>query len=152
MRQSNYVWTIPVRIGDTNKYHLKRTSLTFPALTDFSDGAFSMFGSGAPANPLFGQALQNNGGFESSLDNWQTIAGHPTTLAAGGLKGSPHSGARFFYGGLGPGGDAVVRQEIDLIAAGFTAQDIDGGAALDAQAWLRNWFGSHAWADRKSTR
>ena len=148
MRQSNYIWAIPARIGDNTNYLIKLTSLTFPALADSSDAPFSVFGSGPPPNPLFGQELQINGGFESFLDNWQTIAGHPTTLAGGGPKGAPHSGARFFHGGLAPAGDAVVRQEIDLILAGFTAQDIDGGAALDAQAWLRNWFGAGTFDDQ----
>jgi 3',5'-cyclic AMP phosphodiesterase CpdA len=148
MRQSNYIWAIPARIGDNTNYLIKLTSLTFPALADSSDAPFSVFGSGPPPNPLFGQELQINGGFESFLDNWQTIAGHPATLAGGGPKGAPHSGARFFHGGLAPAGDAVVRQEIDLILAGFTAQDIDGGAALDAQAWLRNWFGAGTFDDQ----
>jgi len=147
MRQSNYTWIVPPRLGDSNNYRIKLSSLTFPAVTDFSDAAFSVFGSGPPPNPLFGQELQLNGGFEAFLDNWQTLAGHPTTLA-GGTKGLPHSGARFFHGGLNPAGDAIVRQEIDLIAAGFKAQDIDGGAALDAQAWLRNWFGAGTFDDQ----
>jgi 3',5'-cyclic AMP phosphodiesterase CpdA len=42
----------------------------------------------------------------------------------------------------------VVRQEIDLMATGFTAQDIDGGAALSAEAWLRNFYDAGTFDDQ----
>jgi 3',5'-cyclic AMP phosphodiesterase CpdA len=104
--------------------------------------------SGPPPNPLFGQPLQLNGGFESLFTNWLTIAGHPVALTSAYSKGSPHSGTRFFHGGLNPAGDSIVRQEIDLLAAGFDPKEIDDGAALDAEAWLRNWFGAGTFDDQ----
>src|SRR5262249_38287749 len=114
MRQSNYAWFIDRRLGDGTGYRLKLTSLNFTGVEDFSDGAFTVSGSEPPANPLFGQALQSNGGFEQLLASWQTISGNPITLVSGG-KGAPHSGARFLHGGLNATTHAIVRQEIDLL-------------------------------------
>lgn len=148
MVQSNFTWVISPRLGDTNTYQIRAVSLSYPAVADFSDGAFSVFGSGPPASPSFGQPLQSNGDFEQQLAGWQTLAGQPTTLAGGGPKGAPHGGTRFFHGGLNPAGTAVVRQEIDLIGAGFTAFDLDTGAALDAEAWLRNWYAAGTFDDQ----
>jgi len=48
--------------GDTNNYRIKLTSVGDPAVTDSSDANFSVFGSTGTLNPLFGQALQANGG------------------------------------------------------------------------------------------
>lgn len=146
MRQSNYTWIIHPRLGDTNNYRIKLTSISFPAVEDFSDAPFSVFGSAPPANPLFGQELQRNGGFELLLTDWQTVAGHPLTLTSADGKGVPHCGARFFHGGVNPAGDAILRQEIDL--DGFTPQELDSGSSLDAQAWLRNWFGAGTFDDQ----
>jgi predicted phosphodiesterase len=148
MRQSNYLWTIYPRLGDSNNFRLKLTALSFPGVEDFADGPFSVTGSSPPANPRFGQPLQTNGGFEQAFTGWQAVEGRPATLTASSGKGAPYSGVRFLHGGLNPAGQAVTRQEIDLLAAGFTAQDIDAGAMLDAEAWLRNWFGAGTFDDQ----
>ncbi len=147
--QSNYVWAINPSLGDTNNYRIKLTSVSYPAVTDSSDGNFSVFGSSAGPNPLFGQALQTNGGFESLFANWQTITGSPLVLNSAGGKGSPHGGVNFFHGGINtPASNAIVRQDIDLIVAGFTTNDLDSGAVLDAEAWLRNFYGAGTFDDQ----
>ncbi len=149
LNQGNYIWAINPALGDTNNYRIKLTSVSNPALTDSSDANFSVFGSTGTLNPLFGQALQTNGGFELLFANWQTIAGTPLLLASAGGKGSPHGGANFFYGGINtPASNAIVRQDIDLLAAGFTTNDLDTGAVLDAQAWLRNFYGAGTFDDQ----
>ncbi len=146
--QSNYLWSIDPQLGDTNTYRIRLTSLDFPSVQDLSDAAFSVTGSGLPPNPVFGQPLQVNGGFESLLTNWQVIAGNPTTLTSAGGEGAPYAGSRFLYGGFNPGGDMVVRQDIDLLAAGFTAADLDAGAAVDAEARLRNAYSTDTFDDQ----
>lgn len=149
LTQSNYLWAINPALGDTNNYRIKLTAVGYPAVTDSSDGDFSVFGSTGPINPLFGQALQANGGFESQFANWQTIAGSPLVLTSAGGKGSPHGGANFFHGGINTtASNAVVRQDIDLIASGFTTNDLDTGATLDAEAWLRNYYGAGTFDDQ----
>jgi hypothetical protein len=148
MRQSNYLWNIDPQLGDTNTYRIRLTSVDFPSVQDVSDAAFSVTGSGVPPNPVFGQPLQVNGGFESLLANWQVVAGNPTTLTSAGGEGSPYAGSRFLYGGLSPGGDVIVRQDIDLVAAGFTASDLDAGAAVDAEARLRNAYSTDTFDDQ----
>ncbi len=149
LNQSNYLWAISPSLGDTNNYRIKLTSVSYPALTDASDNNFSVSGSIPGPNPLFGQALQTNGGFELLFASWQTVAGSPLVLTSAGTKGSPHAGANFLHGGINTSAtNAVVRQDIDLIAAGFTASDLDTGAALDAEAWLRNWYGAGTFDDQ----
>ena len=170
MRQSNYLWNIDPQLGDTNTYRIRLTSLDFPSVQDFSDAAFSITGSGVPPNPAFGQPLQVNGGFESLLTNWQVIAGNPTTLTSTGGEGAPYAGSRFLYGGRNAGGDMVVRQDIDLLAAGFTASESGwrrGGGrggevaerlrrghirrpglfarGLPRRGWARSWRAFAAW-------
>jgi hypothetical protein len=117
-------------------------------MSDLSDAPFSVFGFAPPPGPGFGQPLQANGGFESLFADWQIIAGQPLTLTGANGKGSPRSGVRFFHGGLNPGSDAILRQEIDLLAAGFDSREIDEGAVLEAEAWLRNWFGAGTFDDQ----
>lgn len=149
LSQSNYVWAIHPALGDTNNYRIKLTSVSYPAVTDESDGYFSVFGSTGALNPLFGQPLQANGGFESLFADWQTVAGSPLVLTSAGGKGAPHGGTNFFHGGINTtAANAVIRQDIDLIAAGFTTNDIDTGAALDATAWLRNFYGAGTFDDQ----
>ncbi len=148
MAQTNFSWAIPPRLGDGDDYRLRISSVGYPAGADFSDAAFQVFGSGTPANPMFGQPLQVNGGFASLFTNWQAIAGRPVPLNASAGQGAPHSGVYFMHGGLNPGGNAVLRQDIDLLAAGFTGEDIDGGASLDAEAWLRNEYGAGTFDDQ----
>jgi predicted phosphodiesterase len=149
LNQSNYVWAINPSLGDTNNYRIKLTSVGYPALADFSDGDFSVFGSTGTINPLFGQSLQTNGGFESLFANWQTIAGNPLVLTSAGGKGAPHGGSNFFHGGINTvASNAIVRQDIDLIASGFTTSDLDSGAVLDAEAWLRNFYGAGTFDDQ----
>ena len=144
MRQSNYLWSIDPQLGDTNAYRIRLTAVDFPSVQDVSDAAFSVTGSGVPPNPTFGQPLQLNGGFESFLTNWQVVAGNPTTLTSASGEGAPYAGSRFLYAGLNPGSNMIVRQDIDLLAAGFTASDLDAGAAVDAEARLRNAYGTDA--------
>ena len=149
LSQGGYLWAINPSLGDTNNYRIKLTSVSYPAVTDTSDGDFSVFGSTGGLNPLFGQPLQINGGFELSFANWQTIAGSPLVLTSAGGKGSPHGGNNFFHGGISTAAsNAIVRQDIDLIAAGFTTNDLDTGAALDSLAWLRNFYGANTFDDQ----
>ncbi|MEO1525824.1 MAG: right-handed parallel beta-helix repeat-containing protein [Planctomycetota bacterium] len=60
-----------------------------------------------------------NTGFESGLTSWTT------NLAASilGASPDPYSGSSYFYGGPDP--TSFAEQTIDLIAAGFTASEID---------------------------
>jgi len=147
--QSNYLWTISPWLGDTNNYRIRVTASGYPAVTDASDGDFSVNGSGSGPNPLFGQPLQANGGFELSFASWQTVAGNPLLLTSAGGKGSPHGGTNFVHGGINtPASNAIVRQDIDLVVAGFTTNDLDTGAALDATAWLRNFYGAGTFDDQ----
>ncbi|NOS71897.1 MAG: hypothetical protein HOP33_18450 [Verrucomicrobia bacterium] len=149
LSQSNYLWNIDPYLGDTNNYRIKLTSVAYPAVTDSSDADFSVFGSAPGPNPVFGQPLQSNGGFELLFANWQTTAGNPLILTSAGTKGSPHGGANFLHGGIGTvASNTIVRQDINLIAAGFTTNDIDTGASLDAEAWLRNLYGAGTFDDQ----
>jgi hypothetical protein len=149
LNQSNYLWAINPSLGDTNNYRIQLTAVGYPAVTDSSDGDFSVFGSVGAINPLFGQPLQANGGFELLLANWVTTAGNPVVLTSAGGKGSSHGGTNFFHGGINTTvSNAIVRQDIDLIVAGFTATDLDTGAALDATAWLRNSYGAGTFDDQ----
>lgn len=149
LRQSNFVWNIDPALGDTHHYQIKLNSVNYPVVMDFSDGTFSVSGSLPKPNPRFGQALQINGGFESLLANWQTILGTPLALNNAGGKGDPHAGSRFFHGGINSlATNTTVRQKIDLIAAGFTEQDLDGGALIDAEAWLKNYYGAGTFDDQ----
>ncbi len=148
MRQSNFAWAIDPKLGDTNNYHIRIASLDFPVIQDVSDAAFAVTGSGGPPNLIFGQPLQRNGGFESGLTDWQVIAGRPTTFTSVDGEGASYAGSRFLHGGRSPAGDMIVRQDIDLLAAGFTADDLDAGAAMDAEAWLRNAYGTWTFDDQ----
>lgn len=140
MRQGSFAWAIEPRLGDTNNYRLRLTSLDFPAVQDVSDATFSVTGSGEPPNLLFGQPLERNGGFELGLTHWQFIAGQPVTFTSAEGRGTPFAGTNFLFGGRSPGGDFILRQDIDLLAAGFTASDLDAGAAVEAEAWLRSAY------------
>jgi len=149
LAQSNYVWTINPWLGDTNNYRIRVTSSDYPSVKDSSDNNFSVFGSLPSPNPLFGQPLQINGDFESFFSNWQTVAGDPLILNSTSGKGLPHGGINFFHGGINTtGSNAIVRQDIDLIAAGFTPEDLEAGAVLDADAWLRNLYGAGNFDDQ----
>jgi len=149
LSQSNLVWAINPALGDTNNYRIKLTAVGYPAVNDSSDGDFSVSGSTGTLNPLFGQPLQTNGGFELLFANWQTVAGNPVVLTAAGGKGSPHGGTNFLHGGINTAAsNAIVRQVIDLIALGFTTNDLDTGAVLDAEAWLRNFYGAGTFDDQ----
>jgi 3',5'-cyclic AMP phosphodiesterase CpdA len=98
-----------------------------------------------PVNPLFGQSLQTNGGFEGLFSGWTTMAGRPAVRLTGVAKGSSHGGTRFLHGGLNRPGDMVVRQVIPL--GGFTTNELDG-AVLESEAWLRNWYPSGVFDDQ----
>lgn len=148
MLQTNFTWIVSPRFGNGTNYRVRVSSVSFPAVADVSDAPFTVEGSGPAPNALFGQPVQANGGFESQLLSWQRLTGNAAALTASGGRGSPHGGSYFVYGGASPGGDTVLRQEIDLIAAGFTAADLDGGAAVDAEAWLRNEFGAGTFDDQ----
>src|SRR5206468_4795130 len=81
--------------------------------------------------------------------NWQTVAGTPLALNAAGGKGSAHGGSYFLHGGTNTlASNAIVRQDIDLIATGFTTNELDTGAVLDAEAWLRNYYGAGTFDDQ----
>lgn len=147
--QSNFSWSISPWLGDTNNYRIRVTSVDYPAVTSTSAGNFSVFGSVPGPNPMFGQPLQANGGFESHFANWQTIEGQPIILTSAGGKGAPFGGTNFLHGGINTTAtNAIVRQDIDLLAAGFTTNDLDSGSALDATAWLRNFYGAGNFDDQ----
>jgi len=148
MLQTNYTWIVNPRFGNGTNYRVRLSSVSFPAVSDFSDAPFTVTGSGPPPSAMFGQPLQVNGGFESQLGNWQRVTGNAVAMNSASGRGSPHGGSFFSYGGLSPGGDSILRQEIDLLAAGFTVADLDGGASLDTEAWLRNEFGSGTFDDQ----
>lgn len=148
MLQTNFTWMVNPRFGNGMNYRVRVSSVSFPAVADFSDASFAVFGSGPVPNAMFGQPIQANGGFESQFLNWQRLTGNAVAVTAASGRGSPHGGSYFMYGGVSPGGDTVLRQEIDLLAAGFTAVDLDGGAAVDAEAWLRNEFGAGTFDDQ----
>jgi len=147
--QSNFNWTISPWLGDTNNYRIRVTAIDYPVVTDTSDANFAVFGSVPGPNPMFGQPLQANGGFESWFTNWQTTAGSPLVLTSVGGKGAPYAGTNFLHGGINtPASQAMVRQDIDLLTAGFTTNDLDSGAVLDATAWLRNFYGAGTFDDQ----
>jgi predicted phosphodiesterase len=148
MLQTNFSWNINSRLGDAADYRIAVRSVSFPAVADFSDAPFTVFGSGAPPNLHFGEPLQVNGGFESFLANWQRMLGAPVALGPADGHGAPHSGSVFLYGGINSPGHSILRQEIDLLAAGFSAADIDHGAAIDTEAWLRNLYGAGTFDDQ----
>jgi hypothetical protein len=100
---------------------------------------------GSVPNPLFGTALNVNGGFEAQLSGWTVLRGRPVARTSGVSKGTARSGGRFLHGGVGRSGDGVVRQFIDL--QGFTAAELEG-AVMDADAWLRNWHGGGTFDDQ----
>lgn len=153
LSQSNFLWAIHPMLGDTNNYRIRLTSVNVPALTDASDSDFSVYGSLGELNPLFGQPLQTNGDFEQLDVGWQTLAGNPLYLTSSGGKGAPHGGTRFFHGGNNASGsNTVIRQDIDLIAKGFTPADLDTGTALDAEVWLRTPQNPGAFDDQVSCR
>lgn len=152
MRQSNYLWTVDPLLGDTNTYRIRLTSASLPGIKDVSDAAFSVTGCGAPPNLLFGQQLLLNSGFESLLTNWEVVTGTPVTLTSADGKGTPLADSRFLYGGFSPAGDMIVRQDIDLLAAGFPANDLDAGAVLDGLAWLHNAYATGSFDDQAFIR
>ncbi|OQB94354.1 MAG: Calcineurin-like phosphoesterase [Verrucomicrobia bacterium ADurb.Bin118] len=153
LSQSNFLWDIHPMLGDTNNYRIHLTSLNVPSLTDASDGDFSVHGSTGELNPLFGQPLETNGDFEQQATGWQVIAGNPLFLTSSGGKGNPHGGSRFFHGGTSvTSSNTIIRQDIDLIAKGFTPADLDSGTALDAEAWLRTPLNPGAFDDQVSCR
>ena len=148
MASGSYAWAISSTIGDTNTYRIRVSSASYASVYDESAANFTITGS-TGGNPMFGQPLQANGGFESLFGNWSIIEGSPLVLDNSGGKGSPHGGARFFHGGKNTSArTAIVRQEIDLIAAGFSTTNLDTGAALDAEVWLRNWYGAGTFDDQ----
>ncbi len=148
MTSGSYAWVISPTIGDTNTYRIRVTSMSYASVFDESDANFTITGS-AGGNPMFGQSLQANGGFESLLGSWTIIEGNPLVLDNSGGKGSPHGGTWFFHGGKNTSAsNAIVRQEINLIAAGFTTTNLDSGTALDTLVWLRNWYGAGTFDDQ----
>jgi len=98
-----------------------------------------------PTNPLFGQSLQTNGGFEGLFAGWMTAAGRPAVRLTGVAKGSSHGGSRFLHGGINRPGDMVLRQVIPL--DGFSTNELRG-AVLESEAWLRNWYGAGVFDDQ----
>ena len=148
MVSGSYAWAISPTIGDTNTYRIRVSSVSYASVFDESDANFTITGS-TGGSPLFAQPLQANGGFESLFGSWNIIEGSPLVLDSGGGKGTPHGGAWFFHGGKNTlATNAIIRQEIDLIAAGFTSTNLDTGAALDTEVWLRNWYGAGTFDDQ----
>ncbi|MBI3850179.1 MAG: metallophosphoesterase [Verrucomicrobia bacterium] len=135
--------------GFVNSVQLRAEAMTTNEIAALGGATATGIPMPGATNPLFGQVLQTNGGFETLFANWQTIAGSPLALTSAGSKGSPHGGAYFFHGGINtPASNTVVRQDIDLLAAGFTTNDLDTGAALDSLAWLRNFYGVNTFDDQ----
>jgi 3',5'-cyclic AMP phosphodiesterase CpdA len=147
MAQRSFNWAIPPWQPPGDTFRIELASLAYPAVTDTSDANFTITGSG-PLNPKFGQPLQQNGGFENQLVDWSVVLGRPVALVTGGTKGAAHGGNRFLHGGLNRPGDAMVRQEIDLLAAGFVPEDLAGPVVVEAEAWLRNRYGAGTFDDQ----
>lgn len=141
MSQSNFSWTIDSGLGDTNNYQIRVSSVDFATVLDVSDNFFSITGCGKQPNFNFDKNMVQNGGFESGLANWQVIMGNPIVLGNTDGKGSPCAGDHFLHGGLDATTNMVVRQDVDLIAFGFSTNDLDNGAILNASAWMRNGYG-----------
>ena len=72
---------------------------------------------GSPPN------LLSNGSFESGLAGWTTNPGSSVTTSS--PVGSPFDGTYFFNAGQVADGSAL--QTVNLVAAGYTAAQIDGG-------------------------
>jgi hypothetical protein len=147
MAQRSFNWAIPPWQPPGDTFRIELASLAYPAVTDTSDANFTITGSG-PLNPKFGQPLQQNGGFENQLVDWSVVLGRPVALVTGGTKGAAHGGNRFLHGGLNRPGDAMVRQEIDLLAAGFVPEDLAGPVVVEAESWLRNRYGAGTFDDQ----
>jgi Calcineurin-like phosphoesterase/Purple acid Phosphatase, N-terminal domain/Concanavalin A-like lectin/glucanases superfamily len=138
LRAGQFEWIPDISIGDGTNYTVQLASLVDTNIVNAPQGRFAIFGS-LPLNPLYGQPLQRNGGFEEGWTNWVIQAGTPAVLTQSDAKGQPHSGLRFFHGGKrAPAPEAVVRQTMDLLAAGFASRELDARAALSAEAWVRN--------------
>ncbi len=103
-----------------------------------------------PSDPSGAQLLRNPG-FEEGLEGWEVLAGAPE-ISAGRPGVDPAEGSSFLYGGDGEPGDALVRQGIDLIEAGFSAEQLDAGVMLRARAALRTWIGLELFDDQAFLR
>ncbi|MBM3847444.1 MAG: hypothetical protein FJ405_14325, partial [Verrucomicrobia bacterium] len=122
-------WTLDATAGDGTNYTIRLTSLTDTNLQFFS-GVFSVTDS-IPLNPLYGQSLQKNGGFEEGLTNWTIQAGTPQVLTRTQGKGTPRSGDRFLHGGIrSRSPEAVTRQIVDLTALGFVPRELSQGSVM----------------------
>ena len=148
MAQGQFSWAISSRLGDAADYRVRIFAVSAPAVADTSDSPFAVAGSSSPPSPFFGQALQANGDFEAQLAGWTITAGAPLTLSSAAGRGAPHGGSLFLHGGLNSPGDTRLSQEIDLLARGFTAGDIDRGAVAESEAWLRNQYGAGVFDDQ----
>jgi hypothetical protein len=100
-----------------------------------------------PPGP-WGQNLVVNGDFEIGFTGWTLVSGEATVVtSANGVL--PYAGQRMLYGGSSVvQGDFVVRQDIDLLAAGFTGPGLDAGAWMEASVWLQNGNAVAAWDDQ----
>lgn len=148
LKSSSYVWIPDRYISNGNDYRLRITSLVSSNVTAQSEAAFSVVG-GQVLSPAYGTELQKNGGFESELTNWIVLKGNPLTLLSTQGKGSPHGGKRFFHGGRNTSApEGTVGQRIDLLAAGFTAEQLDDLSTLSVEGWLRNQYSAGEFDDQ----
>jgi Icc-related predicted phosphoesterase len=147
MRAGVLGWRVDPYLPDGDDYEVRLVALSAPGVLDLSDGPFSVEGSIGEPNARFGDDLLINGGFERGLQAWDLVDGDPTTPEEqDGVRAQ--AGDRFFHGGVDGAGDCRVEQDIDLLAEGFAAAELDAGAVLDASSFLRNWFGAGAFDDQ----
>jgi autotransporter-associated beta strand protein/parallel beta-helix repeat protein len=71
------------------------------------------------AQPAWYQNLLTNPSFESGITGWNTNPGAGTQ----GAVPSPFDGSKYFFAGATP--DGFAEQTVDLVAAGFTAVQLD---------------------------
>lgn len=148
LKAGSYTWTPDRYIANGNDYRLRITSLVSTSVVAQSDAAFSIVG-GQVLSPAYGTELQKNGGFENEFTSWAILKGAPVTLLAGQGKGSPHGGKRFFHGGRNTSApEGTVGQQIDLLAAGFTGEQLDDLSTLSVEGWLRNQYGAGEFDDQ----
>jgi hypothetical protein len=100
----------------------------------FAAGAF-----GAPPGGGAGSIALVNGGFETGdFSGWTIVSGSGWTAATAASTGNsdPRTGTWYArHGGVTAG--VAIRQQFDLLASGFTEEEIDAGTlTLNFSAWI----------------
>ena len=141
MVSGRFEWPIPPWHPDAEN---QRIYLTTPADGEVlaTSGVFRIRGTVPPLSPGFDAVLGRNLGFEENFSGWTIVKGRPIIGS-----GDAHSGSRYLYGGNNNPGDAIVRQEVDLVAAGFRTGELDDEPMVEAAGWMRVETGSGAFDD-----